>query len=76
MDIQLPKSLYTECEPVRQILKVFHSEVTKDSYAKKIAVPAVVPHDPRWATQGGKRGPAVGPAASHRLCRGAYGDGL
>ena len=37
MDTQLPKSLDTECEPVRQFLKGFHSEVTKESYAKKLS---------------------------------------
>lgn len=37
MDMQLPKSLDTECEPVRQFLKGFRSEVTKESYAKKLS---------------------------------------
>lgn len=37
MDIRLPKTLDIECDPVRQFLKGFHSEVTKESYAKKLS---------------------------------------
>ncbi|MDE0267182.1 MAG: hypothetical protein OXK17_09280 [Thaumarchaeota archaeon] len=37
MDAQMPKTLDTECESVRQFLKGFHSEATKESYSKKLS---------------------------------------
>ncbi len=37
MDAQMPKMLDVRCEPVRQFLKGFHSEATKESYSKKIS---------------------------------------
>ena len=37
MDAQLPKSLDPKPECIRQFLKGFHSEATKESYAKKLA---------------------------------------
>lgn len=37
MDKRLPGSLDTECESVKQFFKGFHSEATKESYAKKLS---------------------------------------
>lgn len=37
MDAQMPKTLDVRCEAVRQFLKGFNSEATKESYSKKLS---------------------------------------